>query len=210
MHEGPALGFKQVRSAAIVAVFVALTLGCSDSDRPAGAGSDEPELGSLPSGVEIFGSQTENGALLLFETVDIASWVVFFDHETCLLDIQRSQSSTRNDPVVELGRDDLLSSVSCNSTEWVRDKGIVATGEDDRQTLISAVLPIEYWSERWMLSNAEQLKPFKVLAISPYSFHLISPYSEVAEARKAGTLGEFVDIQIVCKCGDRAMRAYML
>ena len=201
---------KPLRTAIMLSICVLTLLGCSNSDRSNELTLNELKLGTLPSGVDIFGSRPHNGALLVFESVDVASWVVFFDHETCLLDIERSQSSTRHETVVELGGDDLISSASCNSPDWVRDKGMVATGWDNRQTLISAVMPRAYWSENWSLSDVGQLKPFKVLAISPYSFHLITPYSEVTEARQAGTLGEFVDIQIVCECGDRAMRVHMI
>lgn len=201
---------RAIAIATILALFVALTMGCSRSDHPSEVGSHELEMGSLPSGVEIFGSKPENGALLLFEIIDIASWVVFFEDETCLLDIERSKSSYRHEPIVELSSDALVSSASCNSPEWFRDKGMIAIGDDDRQTLISAVLPVKYWSESWTLDNVEQLTPFKVLEISPYSFHLIAPYPDVTKARQTQTLGNFIDIRIACKCSDLTMRAYII
>ncbi|MCY4456714.1 MAG: hypothetical protein OXB90_02040 [Acidimicrobiaceae bacterium] len=191
----------------LLAVFLFFALGCSGDDRVSDRALSELKLGTLPSGVEIFGSRPNNGALLLFEGADFASWVVFFDNETCVLDIERSVLSTRSEPVVELGRDDLVSSVSCNPPDWVHEKGLVATGEDYRQTIISAVLPRVYCSNSWTLGNTEQLSPFGVLAKSPYSVHLIAPNSEVLEAQEVGALGSSFDVQIRCECGDRAMRA---
>ena len=42
------------------------------------------------------------------------------------------------------------------------------------------------------------------------SHSFIAPHPEVVESRRAGTLREFIVAQIVCECGDTAIRAHMI
>ena len=212
MNDRITVELTDVRKIALLLLVCLLVItGCSSSDPSRHEHLNEVEVESLPLGVaDIFDTQPEYGTLLLLDTPDNAVWLLFAEEETCLLTIERSPLSSRSEPVIELGPDDLLSSKGCNSPKHIRDKGSISTDESSQRSLVSAVLPTDYWTEEWSLDNTHELGPFEVIGTTPYSVHLLAEPSEIAKSRQTGELGQFLKILISCECGEFSMQTYVL
>lgn len=166
---------------------------------------------SLPPGIaEIYGNQPQLGALLLLDNPDDAVWLTFEEDETCLHSVERDVQSERTEPVAELGRSDLVSGTGCNSPITIQEQGTISTGTSSRISLVTAVLPFSYWNAEWHLDENQPLGPFEVAGITPYSVHLTAKPSAIKASRRAGELGRFLNVSIVCECGDLSMKARIL
>lgn len=195
----------------LLLVCILVILSCSKSDQAVRTDVGEVDIESLPPGVaEIFDFDPESGAVLLLNTRDDVVYMLFEEDETCLLGVERSPLGNPSDPLIELGPDDLLSSKGCNSSNSVRNEGMISTDESSKRSLVSAVLPRDYWTEEWSLDDGESLGPFDVLGITPYSVHLVATPLEIAESRREGDLGQFLNVSITCECGEMSMQAYFL
>ena len=166
---------------------------------------------SLPPGIaEIYGNQPQLGALLLLNNPDDAVWLTFEEDETCLHSVERDVQSKSTEPVVELGRPDLVSGTGCNSPITIQEQGTISTGTSSRIILVTAVLPFSYWNAEWRLDENQPLDPFEVAGITPYSVHLTAKPSAISASRRAGELGRFLNVSILCECGDLSMEARIL
>lgn len=167
-------------------------------------------VNSLPTGIaKIYGKEPKFGSLLLMRTVNDTVWLTFDNDETCLLAIERDQRTTNSAPITELSPNDLLSSIGCNSSEHIRDKGTIATNESSQRILISAVLPRTHWHEEWHIERPQNFDPFDIVTISPYSVHLKASRSAIDASRRSGQFGQFFNLSISCRCGSVTMRTFV-
>ena len=168
-------------------------------------GLGELELAQLAPGLlELFGRQPDQGALLLYEAQEHASWVVFDGKVTCLFRVKRSVSSKSSRPVTELGRDDLTAGIGCNPSDQFRNEGTSSTSTDVRYILVSFVLPRVYWDQPWSVDNAGSLEPFETI-VTPQSVHLFGTRRD--GLRWTGGVKKFLELDISCDCGDITMEA---
>ena len=186
------------------AVLLLFVLGCQSE------GSGDQRLGQLeleplaPGLSEMYGHQPEHGALLLYTVEDHAAWVVFDDKETCLLLAMRAMSSSSSRPVAELGRADLTAAIGCDPADDFKQDGIVSTSTNPQYTIISFVLPIDYWGETWSLNRAESFGSFETI-LTPQSVHLIGTREAAARWLKTP-----LEIDVSCDCGNLVMQALVV
>ena len=192
-------------------VLFSATLGCQDGgevDREVDDGLGELELTQLAPGLlELFGRQPDQGALLLYEAQEHASWVVFDGNVTCLFDVKRNVSSKSSRPVTELGRDDLNAGIGCDRSDQFRNEGTSSTSTDGRHIIVSFVLPRVYWNQPWSIDDTESLEPFETI-VTPESIHLVGTRRD--GSRWTGGVKKFLELDISCDCGDMTMEALII
>ena len=166
------------------------------------------ELARFSPGLsELFGGQPEQGALLLYETQEHASWVVFDGKVSCLFVVKRNISSKSSRPIAELGRDDLNAGITCDPSDQFRKEGASSTSTDVRYMVVSFVLPRVYWNQSWSIDDTESLEPFETI-VTAESVHLFGTRRD--GIRWSGGVATVLELDILCDCGDMTMRTLIV